>query len=68
VVNRELGQVCITNEDAVRVVQWLDPQATVADLVRTFPALAAATEPVHEGNRAAEARPAPEAARAPAMA
>lgn len=44
VVNRHLGKVCSTNEDAVRVVQWLDAQATVADLIRAFPALAAATE------------------------
>lgn len=46
IVNRHLGQVCVTNEDAVRVVQWLDPQATVADLIRFFPALASTIEEV----------------------
>jgi len=68
VVNRELGQVCITNEDAVRVVQWLDPQATVEDLVRTFPALAAATEPVREPTPAVATRPSAETARVPVLA
>jgi hypothetical protein len=51
VVNRELGQVCITNEDAVKVIRWLDPKATVADLVGIFPALAAATERVPDRRR-----------------
>jgi len=52
IVNRQLSQVCITNEDAFRVVQWLDPKATVADLIRIFPALTAAVEPVPAGSPA----------------
>ena len=50
IVNRRLSQVCITNEDAFRVVEWLDPKATVADLIKIFPALTAAVEPVPAGS------------------
>lgn len=48
VVNRRLRRVCITNEDAVRIVGWLQFGAKVEDLLNTYPALAAALDPVPE--------------------
>lgn len=45
VVNRKLARVCTTNEDAVGLVNWLGPQATIEDLVRLYPALAAVVAP-----------------------
>ncbi|MBN1210225.1 MAG: radical SAM protein [Myxococcaceae bacterium] len=45
VVNRHLRRVCITNEDAVRIVNWLSLNSTVEDLLEIYPALEAAVEP-----------------------
>jgi hypothetical protein len=45
VVNRRMSRVCITNEDAVRIVNWLAPMATVEDLVRAFPGLTELVDP-----------------------
>jgi anaerobic magnesium-protoporphyrin IX monomethyl ester cyclase len=45
VVNRELARVCSANEDAVRVVNWLGPQATVDELLRIYPSLAGLVDP-----------------------
>ncbi|ATB38539.1 hypothetical protein CYFUS_003974 [Cystobacter fuscus] len=48
VVNRHLRRVCITNEDAVRIVNWLSLNSSVEDLLGIYPALEAALEPVFE--------------------
>lgn len=48
VVNRRLRRVCITNEDAVRIVGWLQFGAKVEDLLSAYPALSAALDPVPE--------------------
>lgn len=45
VVNRPYSRVCITNEDAVRIVNWLGAQATVEQLVSYFPGLAPLVDP-----------------------
>ncbi|WP_233613589.1 MULTISPECIES: B12-binding domain-containing radical SAM protein [Corallococcus] len=45
VVNRQFSRVCITNEDAVRIVNWLGPEATGDELLRYFPAFAALLDP-----------------------
>jgi hypothetical protein len=45
VVNRQLARVCSTNEDAVRLVNWLEPSATIEDLIRAYPDLVAAVDP-----------------------
>ncbi|EPX59292.1 hypothetical protein D187_003196 [Cystobacter fuscus DSM 2262] len=48
VVNRHLRRVCITNADAVRIVNWLSLNSSVEDLLGIYPALEAALEPVLE--------------------
>jgi hypothetical protein len=45
VVNRQLARVCSTNEDAVRLVNWLEPCATIEDLLRAYPELLTAVDP-----------------------
>lgn len=45
VVNRKLRSVSRTNEDAVRIINWLQPTASIADLLTAFPALEELIEP-----------------------
>jgi hypothetical protein len=40
VVNRHLGRVCSTNQDTLRLVEWLSPKASVTDLVELYPVFA----------------------------